>query len=1102
MHETTSIANQPQGSSATLADEAVPVQERQFDTETELIDRFPIQLKLSVGAPNDPLEYEADAMADKVMRMPESTFIQRKSLHESNAYDDEHVQLKPLTYQQTPFVQRCSCNNRDDEHVQLKPMGYVSSFIQRKSSCSCGDYDDEHIHLKPLVNQITPFVQAKGDSGATVSDSVSGQIRSTMGSGDSMQGNTKSFMENRFGADFGDVKIHTGSESAQLSRALNAKAFTVSNNIYFNSGQYQPDTSSGKHLLAHELTHVVQQKMSGPFIARSVDDWLKNSSRRMSDMSYTQLLAEIDELTQWLGNQISTSVDSGRIEETLTLLRTEVNARDKQAVPSRPRAPKAKNLHHAAHPAVMPELPTRMPRVLLESASIVYGSPEEMRTEYDLIMQWLTLSNVISEDQRSMLIAEKTGLAPQLKIDRARVIEQRYRARLQVALTPSGQNSADDLQKLAGIIQGIYADPSTPGIYYIYQNNERVAISTEQRESLRRGFILQLESLRQQVGSRNGYYWNRYHSQQAINRDFPITSGIVGWLADVKDPGSELSERYLSNARQLGILHNLLQAGKLTEAAAIVPEIENVSQQIRSLARAFYEGYIEGAEALVTALEITRDACFAIAASIAAVVAAPVVAGFVGAGGLGATGVTASVLTIGGTGVTVGTGMAVVRGGSAATGTLLAGGSFAEARKAFGSEGRRGFKEGFMAGAAGGAARILGPALGVGTQVGAQALRRIAAEAIVNGTSTMVETLLSGGTLEQAVKAGLTSAALSAPGAVVGGSGSRLVRELGGPLTAGGTAYLAALASGASPEEALRQVSVAVTSSILMNRATHGSEQDAALEQAGRSAGKTVRQGVIDPVARTTRSVAAAIVIGASNALPSSGAGYGANQAQSDSQTMGSITHAGAAPYPKGSTLPHGVDQVTHDSVEAAFADGAAFDHGSKTEITPRKRRGGDTPVPSTDTLNLTTAQRQAGRNLIGHSWSQDLKNTWNSCSNQQAIADMAEVNRLWTAGDHQAARTLARSTFGNWTERFYRAVGKNTALKAGITDAGIVYQGNGRSPYYQWPDGYREALTIEHATTRLTDDPRRAVDPNNFVFSMSSENEHVLEAIRRGERR
>jgi hypothetical protein len=66
-------------------------------------------------------------------------------------------------------------------------------------------------------------------------------------------------MESRFGADFSNVKIHTGSYATQLSKDLNAQAFTVGNDVYFNEGKYQPESSEGKHLLAHELTHVIQQ---------------------------------------------------------------------------------------------------------------------------------------------------------------------------------------------------------------------------------------------------------------------------------------------------------------------------------------------------------------------------------------------------------------------------------------------------------------------------------------------------------------------------------------------------------------------------------------------------------------------------------------------------------------------------------------------------------------------------------------------------------------------------------------------------------------------------------------------------------------------------
>jgi hypothetical protein len=70
-----------------------------------------------------------------------------------------------------------------------------------------------------------------------------------------MDANTQSFMSSRFATDFSNVKIHTDGEAVQMNRELNAKAFTTGNDIYFSEGQYQPNSDSGKHLLAHELTH-------------------------------------------------------------------------------------------------------------------------------------------------------------------------------------------------------------------------------------------------------------------------------------------------------------------------------------------------------------------------------------------------------------------------------------------------------------------------------------------------------------------------------------------------------------------------------------------------------------------------------------------------------------------------------------------------------------------------------------------------------------------------------------------------------------------------------------------------------------------------------
>jgi hypothetical protein len=93
----------------------------------------------------------------------------------------------------------------------------------------------------------------------TESPDTSSVEQTLQSSGSELDKGTRSFMEKRFGYDFSNVKIHTDSVAAKSAGSINALAYTSGNNIVFNSGQYSPDTDSGKKLLVHELTHVVQQ---------------------------------------------------------------------------------------------------------------------------------------------------------------------------------------------------------------------------------------------------------------------------------------------------------------------------------------------------------------------------------------------------------------------------------------------------------------------------------------------------------------------------------------------------------------------------------------------------------------------------------------------------------------------------------------------------------------------------------------------------------------------------------------------------------------------------------------------------------------------------
>jgi len=83
------------------------------------------------------------------------------------------------------------------------------------------------------------------------------------GGGAPLDTETRSDMESRFGADFGDVRVHTDGAAHDSAKSVNAQAYTVGSNIVFQRDKYEPASDSGKHMLAHELTHVVQQR-SGP----------------------------------------------------------------------------------------------------------------------------------------------------------------------------------------------------------------------------------------------------------------------------------------------------------------------------------------------------------------------------------------------------------------------------------------------------------------------------------------------------------------------------------------------------------------------------------------------------------------------------------------------------------------------------------------------------------------------------------------------------------------------------------------------------------------------------------------------------------------------
>ncbi|MEM7369907.1 MAG: DUF4157 domain-containing protein [Bacteroidota bacterium] len=128
--------------------------------------------------------------------------------------------------------------------------------------------------LKLFGDQPNPYTQRKEQSGtgfslAQHSPDFGAKLNRRKGHGQALNPETQSQMGVAFGQDFRDVRIHNDHEAAGMSQQIHAKAFTHGADIYFNHGQYQPESSHGKHLLAHELTHVVQQGGTPQAIQRS-----------------------------------------------------------------------------------------------------------------------------------------------------------------------------------------------------------------------------------------------------------------------------------------------------------------------------------------------------------------------------------------------------------------------------------------------------------------------------------------------------------------------------------------------------------------------------------------------------------------------------------------------------------------------------------------------------------------------------------------------------------------------------------------------------------------------------------------------------------------
>ena len=185
-----------------------------------------IQPKLTIGPANDPFEQEADRVAQAVVSTPDSPSV--------------------FALNSSSHVQRCEAEEKEELQPKLRLKEQEEEEPLQRMCAECKD----------------EMLQQKGGAlaeGGVASSSLEQAVNSSKGGGSPLPTSTSAAMGEKIGADFSSVRVHTDQRAAQMNASINAKAFTHGTDIYFNQGKFDPGSGDGKFLLAHELTHVVQQ---------------------------------------------------------------------------------------------------------------------------------------------------------------------------------------------------------------------------------------------------------------------------------------------------------------------------------------------------------------------------------------------------------------------------------------------------------------------------------------------------------------------------------------------------------------------------------------------------------------------------------------------------------------------------------------------------------------------------------------------------------------------------------------------------------------------------------------------------------------------------
>ena len=300
---------------------------------------FGAQAKLNIGKSNDKFEVEADRVADQVITKnqhtsPDSFFspsvvVQKKLAAQVLKQDEQNKEIQQKTIAETitpaKELNGKSVQNKLDSKTAekseisedfSKPKTLIQRKLEDKAQKKEQPLKDKTVFKKSkpvstkaisstseIQNKQEGEIQKKeeetvgkdtekqlqmsaaGNASPDLNSNFETNLNSSKGSGAGLSGNTKKEMESGFGTDFSSVKVHTDSDAVKMNKQLGSQAFANGNHVYFNEGKFNPNSQSGKHLLAHELTHTVQQ--GGTTVRK------KPETIQMSEMIQTSLLSSL-----------------------------------------------------------------------------------------------------------------------------------------------------------------------------------------------------------------------------------------------------------------------------------------------------------------------------------------------------------------------------------------------------------------------------------------------------------------------------------------------------------------------------------------------------------------------------------------------------------------------------------------------------------------------------------------------------------------------------------------------------------------------------------------------------------------------------------------